>query len=146
MGKAHAQYILRQDKYKPHAQKLEKLENIGHGNMPSWAKDNPLLFWQMADEHERKNGSVYREHIIALPREMDEQQRLALAKDWIEKELGDKHAYSFAIHVPLAMDGKEQPHIHLMFSDRANDGIERGADEYFKRYNSKNPKRAGRKN
>lgn len=145
MGKAHAQYILRQDKYKPRAQKLEKLENIGHGNMPSWAKDNPLLFWQMADEHERKNGSVYREHIIALPREMDEQQRLALAKDWIEKELGDKHAYSFAIHVPLAMDGKEQPHIHLMFSDRANDGIERGADEYFKRYNSKNPEKGGAK-
>ena len=99
----------------------------------------------MADEHERKNGSVYREHIIALPREMDEQQRLALAKDWIEKELGDKHAYSFAIHVPLAMDGKEQPHIHLMFSDRANDGIERGADEYFKRYNSKNPEKGGAK-
>ena len=73
---AHAKYILREDKYAKQIEKKgEKLEAVGHGNMPVWSKDNPNFFWQMADEMERKNGSVYREHIITLPRELDEAQR-----------------------------------------------------------------------
>ena len=144
-GLAHAKYILREDKYAPKADKLEKLESVGHGNMPSWAKENPKFLWEMADEHERKNGSVYREHIIALPREMTEQQRHDLVQDWIKQEIGDKHPYSYAIHNPLAMDGKEQPHCHLMICERTLDGIDRGADQFFKRYNSKDPTKGGAK-
>ena len=29
-----------------------------------------------------------------------------------------------------------------MFSERANDGIERGAEQWFKRYNSREPKKS----
>ena len=144
-GVAHFNYIMREDKYKPHAEKLEKLEAVGHGNMPSWAEDNPKIFWQEADKHERQNGRVYKEHIIALPRELNEEQRLALVNDWIKNEIGDKHAYSFAIHVPLAMDGKDQPHVHFMFSQRTHDDIERSPDQFFKRYNNKYPERGGAK-
>ena len=144
-GLAHAKYIMREDKYANRADKLEKLEKVGHGNMPSWAKKNPKTFWEMADEHERKNGSVYREHIISLPREMTEQQRHELVQDWIKQEIGDKHPYSYAIHNPLAMDGKEQPHCHLMICERTLDGIDRGADLFFKRYNSKDPTKGGAK-
>lgn len=145
MGKSHADYILRLDKYQPHADKLEKLGLTGSGNMPDWAKENPKLFWEMADLHERKNGSVYREHIISFPREFTEQEQEQFIKEWVKDELGDKHPYTFAIHIPLANDGKGQPHCHLMFSDRANDGIDRGADEFFKRYNAKNPEKGGAK-
>lgn len=142
-GESHAKYILRQDKYKLQADKKEKLGDTHSGNMPSWAKDNPMLFWRLADEKERKNGSVYREHILSLPRELNDKQQLQLVKDWINQELGDKHPYTFAIHRPLAMDGKEQPHCHLMFCERELDGIERGGDTFFKRYNSKNPEKGG---
>lgn len=144
-GASHAKYILRQDKYKTHSSKSEKLEHTDWGNMPKWATDNPSFFWQMADEHERKNGSVYREHILTLPRELDESQRLELVKEWISQEVGDKHPYTVAIHNPLALDGKEQPHAHLMICERTLDGIERGADTFFKRYNAKDPKRGGAK-
>ena len=144
-GVAHFNYIMREDKYKPHADKLEKFENYGHGNMPEWAKDNPKIFWQEADKHERENGRVYKEHIIALPRELNEEQRLELVNDWIKNEVGDKHPYSFAIHTPQGMDGKEQPHVHFMFSQRTHDGIERSPDQFFKRYNSKYPERGGAK-
>lgn len=142
-GESHAKYILRQDKYKLQADKKEKLGDTHSGNMPSWAKDNPMLFWRLADEKERKNGSVYREHILSLPRELNDKQQLQLVKDWINQELGDKHPYTFAIHRPLATDGKEQPHCHLMFCERELDGIERGGDTFFKRYNSKNPEKGG---
>jgi len=144
-GKAspHAQYIAREGKYAKDNNSLEKLEHTGHGNMPAWADHNPNYFWQSADEHERKNGSTYREHVIALPRELESEQRHELIKDWIAQEIGDKHAYQYAIHNPPAMDGKEQPHAHIMFSERTRDGIERDPDQYFKRYNSKNPERGG---
>lgn len=144
-GWSHANYILRQDKYKTHSAKSEKLEHTSHGNMPQWANDDPSFFWKMADEHERKNGSVYREHILTLPRELSPEQRLELVQDWIKQEIGDKHPYTFAIHNPLALDGKEQPHCHLMFCERELDGIERGADTFFKRYNSKDPTKGGAK-
>lgn len=146
-GKAspHAQYIAREGKYAKDNNSLEKLEHTGHGNMPAWADHNPNYFWQSADEHERKNGSTYREHVIALPRELDSEQRHELIKDWIAQEIGDKHAYQYAIHNPPAMDGKEQPHAHIMFSERTRDGIERDPDQYFKRYNGKNPERGGAK-
>ena len=146
-GKAlpHSKYILREDQYAQKNNKLEKLEHIEHGNMPAWAEHDPKIFWQMADLHERKNGSTYREHIITLPRELNESQRLSLVQDWIKQELGEKYAYSFAIHNPIAMDGKEQPHCHLMFSERLLDGIERDPEQFFKRYNSKDPSKGGAK-
>ena len=144
-GVAHFNYIMREDKYKPHADKLEKFEDYGHGNMPEWAKDNPKIFWQEADKHERQNGRIYKEHIIALPRELNEAQRLELVNDWIKSEIGDKHPYSFAIHTPQGMDGKEQPHVHFMFSQRTHDNIERSPDQFFKRYNSKDPSKGGAK-
>ena len=141
---AHAQYIAREGKYEKDP-KIEKLEHTEVGNMPKWAESDPNFFWKMSDEHERKNGSTYREHVITLPRELNEAQRLALIHDWIKQEIGDKFAYQFAIHNPKAMDGKEQPHCHLMFSERTIDGIERDPDQYFRRYNAKNPDRGGAK-
>ena len=139
---AHAEYIEREGEYK--LKNKEKLEAVEHGNMPEWAQDNPNLFWQCADEFERKNGSTYREIEIALPRELTLQQRKELVQTFVEQELGEKHAYTWAIHNPKAsIEGGEQPHAHIMYSERLQDGIERSPDQFFKRYNSKNPERGG---
>jgi hypothetical protein len=72
---AHANYITREDKFS----QRKDLEHTEHGNMPEWAKDDPAHFWQAADAFERANGSTYREIEIALPRELNEAQRLELA-------------------------------------------------------------------
>lgn len=146
-GKAapHALYIAREENYMKDNDDLEKMEAKAHGNMPRWAQKEPNYFWKMSDEHERKNGTSYREHVIALPRELTPNQRHDLVKDWIEQEIGDKHAYQYAIHNPPALDGKDQPHVHLMFSERLRDGIERDPKQYFMRYNPKNPERGGAK-
>ena len=143
-GKAlpHASYIAREGDYK--TRQGEKLETTAHGNMPEWAQKNPSLFWQCADQYERKNGSTYREIEIALPRELSPEQRKDLVKNFVEQELGNKHAYTWAIHTPKAsIEGGEQPHAHIMFSERIQDGINRSPDQFFKRYNSKNPDRGG---
>lgn len=147
-GKAspHADYITREEEKKLEQETLKTdLEYKSHGNMPEWAEQQPNLFWQAADLYERKNGSTYREYEIALPREMNQEQRLKLVESFIQEEIGSKYPYQFAIHNPQAMDGKDQPHVHLMFNERLQDGIERDPEQYFKRYNAKNPERGGAK-
>lgn len=144
-GKAgpHAAYIAREGQYANRLERGERLEATEAGNMPAWAQSNPLAFWQAADAYERKNGTTYREMEIALPRELDAEQRAALVREFVRQEIGDRHAYQWAIHVPTAADGGEQPHVHLMFSERQVDGIDRDPEQYFKRYNAKHPERGG---
>lgn len=140
---AHASYISREGKYQGR-ERYEDLEATGHGNMPKWAEQNPAHFWNAADENERANGSAYREIEVALPRELTPEQRLGLVEDFVRQELGDQHVYQWAIHTPkAALDGGEQPHAHIMYSERRLDGIERDPDQFFKRYNSKAPEKGG---
>lgn len=141
---AHAEYIEREGVYEKQ-KGLEDLEYSSYGNMPKWAEQNPMQLWQSADLYERKNGSTYREYEISLPRELNKEQRQALVEDFVQTELGTKYPYQYAIHNPMAMDGLEQPHVHLMFNERLQDGIERDPEQYFKRYNSKNPEKGGAK-
>nr|WP_244986489.1 MobA/MobL family protein [Rosenbergiella epipactidis] len=71
---------------------------------------------------------------------------MALVRDFVSQEIGERHAYQFAIHNPkAAIAGGEQPHAHIMFSERHCDGIDRDPEQYFKRANSKNPERGGAK-
>lgn len=140
-GAAHADYIEREGKYA--SKSKDDLEHKESGNMPEFAETSGE-FWRAADQHERANGSVYREFEIALPRELTQAQRLELVREFVEQEIGDRHAYTFAIHNPkAAIDGGEQPHAHIMFSERKRDGIERPAEQYFKRWNGKQPERGG---
>lgn len=144
-GKAapHADYIAREGAYARRLDKGEALEATESGNMPRWAETNPGEFWRSADAHERANGTTYREFELALPRELPPAERAALVRDFVTQELGERHAYTWAIHRPKAADGLDQPHAHLMFSERRRDGIDRDPDQYFKRYNAKAPESGG---
>ena len=144
MGRAHSDYI---DRVGKNAKKKD-LEHAENGNLPDWANGKASVFWSAADDQERENGSVYRELEIALPRELTQAQRLELVREFIGQEIGEKHTYSFAIHCPIAALDKakgEQPHAHIMYSERLLDGIKRPQEQYFKRYNSKNPEKGGLK-
>ena len=140
---SHAAYIAREGSY-AERDGYEDLEATGYGNLPSWAEGEPARFWSAADRYERANGATYRELEIALPRELNPAQREALVLDFIQHEIGERHAHQWAIHNPgAALAGGEQPHAHLMYSERTVDGIERGAEQYFKRYNGTHPELGG---
>jgi MobA/MobL family len=132
---AHADYIARDGKY----EKRGGVELLEFGNMPAFAQDDPRAFWVAADAHERANGRTYTELQIALPRELDKDQRLELARAAAREFLGDRFAYTLAVHQPLAKDNIEQPHMHLMFSERAIDATTRALPEeqFFKRNGAK---------
>lgn len=136
----HAAYIERRGRYKTRG---EDLIHSAYGNMPAWAANNPGLFWRMADKHERANGAAYREHEIALPNELHVDQLIALTERTVRELIGNK-PYQYAIHAP---DGSlaaiPNPHLHLMYSDRLPDGIEREPDRTFSRFNAKQPELGG---
>lgn len=137
-GLPHFLYITGQGKYK---EKDTEIIFVRSENMPNWAED-AAEFWEAGDEYERKNGSVYREHLLSLPRELSHQQNIELIDAWIEKHL-KHHSYTYAYHETTARDGHIQPHAHIMFSERVDDGLERTKEQYFKRYNAKNPSAGG---
>ena len=134
---AKADYIEREGRYE---QDREELEHSESDHMPEWAKDAPHSYWEAADEHERANGRLYREVQFALPKELNEGQRRELASGFAKRLTeGERLPYTLAVH---RGDG-ENPHAHLMISERGNDGIERGGEQWFKRYNAKAPEKGG---
>lgn len=123
----------------------EVLEHVEPGRcMPSWVKD-PIEFWSAADTYERANAKVYMEYEIALPNEFTPEQRKTLVETFLEQHVAKQQfPHSYAIHnVKSRLSGEDQPHCHLMFSLKVDDGLERTAEQYFKRYNAKDPAQGG---
>ena len=138
-ARAKSDYIGRDGKYKADGEELEYKES---GNMPEWAEDDPRQYWAAADEHERANGRLYREVEFALPRELNERERHEVASSFAKNLTGEERLpYTLAVHRG-GQDGGN-PHAHLMFSERINDGIERSAEQWFKRYNAQEPEKGG---
>lgn len=125
-GTSHAAYIGGGEKY------AERKDVIGllDRNLPSWAKDG-VEFFAAADKFERANGRTYTEIEAAIPRSVADP--VAYAAEYAEKILGKNHPYRLAVHDKPAADGGRNIHMHLMFSDRKLDGIERDREQFFKR-------------
>ena len=77
---------------------------------------------------------------FALPKELSEAERRELASGFAKRLTeGERLPYTLAVH---RGDG-ENPHAHLMFSERANDGIERSREQWFRRHNAAAPEKGG---
>ena len=136
---AKSEYIEREGKYKHQDDERAHRES---DNMPEWAEENPRSYWEAADAHERANGRLFREVEFALPMELKEGEQIELAREFASKLAnadGERLPYTLAVH-----RGKgENPHAHLMISERVNDGIERDAEQWFRRYNGKATEKGG---
>ena len=96
LARAKADYIEREGRYELDREELEHRESE---NMPEWAEEDPRSYWEAADEHERANGSLYREIQFALPRELNEQERRELASGFARRLTeGERLPYTLAIH------------------------------------------------
>lgn len=134
-------YIERCGRYAgDHTELLQK----GHGNMPAWASDAPRNYWEAADALERANGRLFKQLEFALPKELSPKQQIALATSFCREMAQTKDGplpYSFAVHKG---HDKENPHCHLLISERVNDGINRTSGQWFKRA-AKDPAKGGAK-
>ena len=139
-------YITRTSHFKNYKESVsEQIEFVKSGNLPSFAEGKPAEFWQAADVFERSNGRTCSSLVVALPKELNQAQRIELAEAFIT-EFADRYRFPFscAIHNHAGLiAGIEQPHLHLMYSERHMDGIDRSAEQFFKRYNPKDPQKGG---
>ncbi|MBZ3929096.1 MobA/MobL family protein [Xanthomonas citri] len=112
-------------------------------NLPEWSQGKPQDFWKAADKYERSNAAAYREWIVVLPNELDEKKNLDLSRK-IAKAIAGDRPWQLAMHRPEGkLSGEPNPHVHVMTSDRAPDGIPRPAEQYFCRYNPTHPEKGG---
>ena len=108
-----------------------------HG-LPSWAHDDPKNFFQAADKYEGVGNRRYREIEFALPNELTTvAQYRQIIDAFIAKHLSD-HYYAYSIHnkIGVMSDGQHHPHVHIMFSERFIDDVEkqheRTPENFFK--------------
>jgi len=123
----HARYLTRASHPERH-----DLVAAGHAHLPAWAHEDPAHFFTMADRYERQGGIVGRTWEMALPRELTPVQRQELADD-IRATFFHRHPHAWALHNPVARDGGEQPHLHVLVNERVMDGIDRSAQRFFRR-------------
>jgi len=136
-------YITREGKY---ARESGEVEHVEHGHLPEWAADNARGYWQAADQGERANGRLFVEVQVALPVELDRSQQRDLARAFAERLTdGESLPYTLAIHRGESKEpGKpDNPHAHIVVSERSNDGRERTAETWFRRANPQAPERGG---
>ena len=134
-----AQYANRND------HENEVVEYVKSGNMPSFCVDRPDQFWEAAELYERKNGRTATSLVLALPKELSVEQRIELVEKIVQEVTAEYNfPYTVAIHNhPSEITGEDQPHLHLMYSERSVDEHDRTADQFFKRYNDKHPENGG---
>ena len=147
----HLNYINRDGKFK----NIDKNNNEKQINeciykenfLPAWAEGSAKNFWSSAEKYERANACVYKELEFNLVNELPLQENLKIINNLLKTEPMNKFYYSLVVHdkQKSAITGIRNLHCHLMFCERENDGIERDAKTFFKRYNSKNPASGGAK-
>ena len=139
-SKKHFDYICREGKYTNIRNHGEDLRHKSNGNIPSWAKE-PGMFWDAADNNERKNGCAYREIEVGLAQELSLDDNIACVEKLLD-QLGIKkeHAYSYAIHEKPARHDKDMTniHAHIMFNERTieKDREIKTPEDFFKRYST----------
>ena len=132
-AKTHVEYINREKAFE------KRGGCIFHAHrLPKWAHDDPKKFFQAADKYEGKGNRRYMEIEFALPNELKTvEQYRQIIDAFIAKHLSD-HYFAYAIHdkIGIMSDGQRHPHVHIMFSERLIDDVEkkkeRAACNFFK--------------
>jgi hypothetical protein len=131
-AKAHADYILRE------GENSQKSDCVFQGHqLPSWADGSAQKFFRAADRYEDKGNRRYKEIEFSLPNELMLEQNREVVDSFIACHLTN-HYYAYAIHEKSgAISGERHPHVHIMFSKRLIDEVEkikeRPAYKYFTR-------------
>ena len=142
-ARASHDYITREHEYADPGRDAALYTESGH--MPAWADEDARAYWDAADLYERANGRLYVGGDFAPPRGLDAADQIAVAREFV-RALTDREnlPYTFAIHAGHDGDGHEHnPHVHVMISERQNDGLARNPHDWFKRANSEHPDQGG---
>jgi hypothetical protein len=127
--KAYVEYVLRQSRS---AKDREDCFYVEQHNLPAFAHHNPITFFQACDQYEGTNRRVSSTLEIALPRELSRGAQIALMQDYCASQF-PRQPYLVALHESRGASGEPNPHFHVTFSARITDGVERTAEDFFRR-------------
>jgi Ti-type conjugative transfer relaxase TraA len=88
-------------------------------NAPEYLSDREKLWNAVEASEVRKDAQLAREIEFAIPREMDQAQGVALARDFVQREFVDKGMIvDLNVHWDIGADGESKPHAHVMLTMR----------------------------
>ena len=131
-GKSHADYINRE------GSQNDKNDCVFKGNqLPKWAKGSAQKFFSAATRYEDRGNCRYKEIELSLPNELTLEQNREILDKFLANHLSN-HYYAYAIHEKAGeLSGERHPHVHIMFSERLIDDVERTSErpacKYFRR-------------
>ena len=128
---SHTEYINRENAYKHRGGCIFQFHHL-----PKWAHDDPKKFFQAADKYEGVGHRRYVEIEFALPNELKTvEQYRQIIDPFIAKHLSD-HYFAYAIHNKIGMmsEGQHHPHVHIMFSERMIDEVEKKKERAAKTF------------
>lgn len=86
---------------------------------PEQLSDRATLWNTVEAGEKRKDAQLSREVEFAIPREMDQAQGVALARDFVQREMVDRGMVAdLNVHWDIGADGLAKPHAHVMLSMR----------------------------
>jgi len=86
---------------------------------PEHLSDRATLWNAVEAGEKRKDAQLSREVEFAIPREMDQAQGIALARDFVQREMvGRGMVADLNVHWDIGADGLAKPHAHVMLSMR----------------------------
>lgn len=86
---------------------------------PEQLSDRATLWNTVEAGEKRKDAQLSREVEFAIPREMDQAQGIALARDFVQREMVDRGMVAdLNVHWDIGADGLAKPHAHVMLSMR----------------------------
>ena len=119
---AHVQYINREKAFAKRGGCIYQSHQL-----PKWAKDSPKKFFAAADRYESAGNRRYREIEFSLPNELTSvEEYREIVDEFLKRHLGN-HYYAYAIHdkIGAMSNGERHPHVHIMFSERLIDDVEK---------------------
>ena len=130
-AQSHLEYINREKAYEKRGGCVFQFHRL-----PKWANDDPKKFFQVADKYEGVGHRRYVEIEFALPNELTTvEQYRQIIDAFIAKHLSD-HYFAYAIHNKIGMlsEGQHHPHVHIMFSERLIDDVEKKKERAAKAF------------
>ena len=86
---------------------------------PERLNDRTTLWNEVEAGEKRKDAQLAREVEFSIPRELDQQQSVQLARDFVEKQFVERGMVAdLNVHWDFAEDGSPKPHAHVMLSMR----------------------------
>lgn len=86
---------------------------------PEHLRDRETLWNGVEAAEKRKDAQLAREVEFAIPREMSQEQGIALAREFVEREFVSRGMIAdLNVHWDIGIDGEAKPHAHVMLTLR----------------------------